>query len=257
MATSAPISVNGTPVVSNNTDFDLTPVLGDSVCVATALVLTLISNMVLLPLFYGIIWYEVNTHIRTLINQLLALGCWTSLWYAIWNLVFATARFLLGPLNDALCGLDIILMNTAGMCQMTIIYCIVITKYAFVHFMKNPVALDDEFFKFFIGLSSGLLSFLSQVAFVLLPGRNPLRFSACIGKIPVRYITENVPVKFNLPFYLLVLLGCIIMAGIFVLRKFRKKKISIEALTTAAPVERILIQQSSLLFKAFLTSNFN
>ena len=211
--------------IKKETDFDLTPVFGDSVCVVTALILTVISNIFLLPLVYGIIWYEVNTHIRTLINQFLALACWTSLWYAIWTLVFSTARFLLGPVNDIMCGFDIVIMNTTGMCEMIFVNCIVITKYVFVYFMKNPVALDDELFKFFIGLASFLLCFVSQVVFVLIPGRNPLRFHVCTGKIPLKFITDNVPVKFNWPFYSLLLFTCIILAGIFVLRKFSHKKI--------------------------------
>ena len=229
--------------------FDLTPIFGDSKWAITALVLTTICHMVISPLFYGILWYEVNSHIRTLINQLLAMACWSSLLYSTWTLVFTYARFLLGPMNDLMCGIDIIVMNTVGICEMIFMDCIVIAKYVFVHLMKNPVALDDELFKYFIGLASGLLSFLSQVVFVVLPGRNPLRFNVCTGKIPVRYITEKVPVKFNLPFYLMLLVSCIILAGIFVLRKLNKKKNLTEPPTVATHKERNLLNQSSLLLK--------
>lgn len=139
-------------------------------------------------------------------------------------------------------------MNTVAMSEMIFMDCIVITKYVFVHFMKNPVALDDELFKFFIGLASIMLCFISQVVFVLLPGRNPLRFSVCTGKIPARYITENVPVKVNGPFYLLLLMSCIIMVGIFVLRKFGTKKTMSKDPISVIPVKNTSAQKSSLLF---------
>jgi len=231
-------SLNDRNVISlsqgNNSDFDLSPIYGDSKWVMTALIFTTFCHMVVTPLFYGIIWYEVNSHIRTLINQLLALACWSSLVYATWTLLFTFARFFLGPLNNFICSLDIVVMNTIGICEMIFMDCIVITKYVFVHFLKNPVALDDELFKFLIAMTSGMLSFISQVVFVTIPGRNPLRFSVCVGKIPLRYISEKVPVKFNWPFYMMLLVSCAILAGIFMLRKFSKKKFIMEAPATAS-----------------------
>jgi len=219
--------------------FDLTPIFGDTTSIICALVLSTICDLAILPVFYGIIWYEVNSHIRTLINQVLALACWASLLYAIWTLVHTFARFFIGPLGDVVCGLDVIVMNVVGMCEMIFMTCIVVAKYVFVHLMKNPVALDDEFFKLVIGLMSAFLSFLTQLVFIFSPGRNPLRFYICVGKIPLRYITENVPVKFNWPFYMLLMITCLIMAAVFLMRKFAKKRVTNQSPSTTAPVLRI------------------
>jgi hypothetical protein len=41
---------------------------------------------------------------------------------------------------------------------------------------KNPVALDDNFLRLFLNLSTAILCTLSQFAQFVLPGRNPMPF---------------------------------------------------------------------------------
>ena len=106
------------------------------------------------------------------------------------------------------------------MCAVIFIDYIIISKYILANYMRNPVALDDELLKLLAAEPAVMLSFLSQLVLFILPGRNPLRFSMCVGKIPIRYITEKVPVKINWPVYWLLLGSCTVLAGIFLKRKF-------------------------------------
>ena len=203
--------------------FDLSPAFNDSAVVLTALAISAIGICVTIPLMFGIVWYEENIRTRTLINQFNSLACWPAILYSVWNIGFAASRFILGPLNEAMCGLDFIIVNTAFMCPVIFIDYIIISKYILANYMRNPVALDDELLKLLAAEPAVMLSFLSQLVLFILPGRNPLRFSMCVGKIPVRYITEKVPVKINWPVYWLLLGSCAVLAGLFLKRKFDER----------------------------------
>jgi hypothetical protein len=53
---------------------------------------------------------------------------------------------------------------------MFLLEAIVVTKFAFVHLLRNPVALNDDFFCFFINVGTAMLSITSQVVYVMMPG---------------------------------------------------------------------------------------
>jgi len=100
---------------------------------------------------------------------------------------------------------------------------IVVTRYAFVYWLHNPVALNDDFFCFFLNAVAVILSFLSQIAYVIFPGRNPLVYYICVGKFPLNEIGLKDPVKPNLPVFAMLGLSC--CTHIFTAYKLRQAKI--------------------------------
>jgi hypothetical protein len=99
---------------------------------------------------------------------------------------------------------------------------IVVTRYAFVHLVRNPVALNDDFFRLFINVSTGTLSFISQIVYVWMPGRNPLGYYICTGKFPLSTIPLETPIKPNLPVVAVLVLSC--CTHVYTALKLRQSK---------------------------------
>lgn len=118
---------------------------------------SIVGAIIAIPLLYGIIWFEENNHFRTLINQLVASICWYLIFYILLVQPIAIVLYINGPLNSFICSIDIIIKNVMSMQAIFLLEAIVITKYVFVHLLKNPVAIDDNFLRLFINLSSGML----------------------------------------------------------------------------------------------------
>jgi hypothetical protein len=61
---------------------------------------------------------------------------------------------------------------------------IAVLRYLFIFSIKNPGTFQDEFWNFFINIVVVSFSFLSQVIFAYLQGRQPLTYYFCTGQIP-------------------------------------------------------------------------
>jgi hypothetical protein len=121
----------------------------------------------------------------------------------IWNAVVQPGtilRYFVGPVNNAVfCNLDFLFRNvislTIGLLQNSVI----ISRYICLHWAKNPTALQDDFWKIFINLWTFGIALLSQIAYVLLPGKKPMNYYICIGEYPIEF--EGIPIKANYPHF--------------------------------------------------------
>jgi hypothetical protein len=110
-----------------------------------------------IPLCYGIIWYEQNNHYRTLINKLVAsIIFYVVLWLLLTD-VSAIVFVAAGPMGSVYCKLDIIAVNVIAMQAMSCLNGIMVAKYIFVFWIKNPLAVQEDFFAIFINVSSLML----------------------------------------------------------------------------------------------------
>ena len=75
----------------------------------------------------------------------------------------------------------------------------------FIFHIKNPTALQDDFWKAFINITTFSVSLFSQIIYMLLPGKNPHNFFVCLGQFPV--ILTGKPVKPNAAVNYLLLLS--------------------------------------------------
>jgi hypothetical protein len=192
-------------------------------------IFTTLSGFFIIPSCYGIIWFEWNSHFRTLINQLVASICWYQIiWICIHN--FALLLQMYGPGGSLQCSMEVIFINVLGMQAMLLLDAIVISKYIFVFLLRNPVAIHDGYFLYFINISTFTISFISQCVYVWLPGRNPMIFYICIRQFPIDQITLDTPVKPNLP--ILTVLAFSIFVHIIVGYKLQKVKKTVFPMST-------------------------
>jgi hypothetical protein len=137
-----------------------------------------ILAIVFTPLVYSIILFERDNHHRTLINQLMASAMWTGVF---WNLTvqpLAFYRFMVGPIPvEMLCNINSVLKNAIPMHILLLLDAILIVKYVFTFHMKNPTAMQDDFWKNFLNVWMMICTSISQVIYVMAPGKDFLSIS--------------------------------------------------------------------------------
>ena len=166
------------------------------------------------PLLFSIIWYEKSNHNRTLINQLVSSMIWYGILWMITLQIPNVIRYLTGPFPAFLCHLDIILRNSFIMQGLFYLDSMIMVRYVFIFHLKNPTALQDDFWKAFINITTLSISVLSQTANVFMPGKSPHNFYVCLGEFPLEYVGK--PVKPNSPTNYLLLISVLLhtFAGI-------------------------------------------
>jgi hypothetical protein len=96
-----------------------------------------------------------------------------------------SSRYLHGSLESTLlCHLDTILRNVVPMIALLLLDAIIIVRYIFIFHLKNPTALQDDFWKLFINLWTAGACVLSQSVYMMLPGKNPVNFYQCMATYP-------------------------------------------------------------------------
>jgi hypothetical protein len=164
---------------------DTSDILIKSNSKTAAIVFSIVSVIILTPLQLSIIRYERNKHHRTLINQLMASTIWTA---TVWNLTIqplAIYRTALGPMKyEIICRVNSVLRNSLPMHAVLLLDATMLVKFAFSFHMKNPTAVQDDFWNRFINLGIFCFTMLSQIVHVLLPGRDAQNFYICVGKSP-------------------------------------------------------------------------
>ena len=136
-------------------------------------------------LLYSIIWYEhfgIDAK-RTIINKLLSSALFTCIEFVFFVQLPDLARYLFGPMPKFFCMLQFIMKNATSLQILLFFDGIIFARYAYIFYLKNPAGFQDEFWNRFLNLWVFGFSFISQAAFVYLPGRQPLNYYICIGKI--------------------------------------------------------------------------
>jgi hypothetical protein len=76
---------------------------------------------------------------------------------------------------------------------MLILTGIIVTRYIFIFWLKNPAAFQDDFWNLLINIWIVGYSILSQYISFMLPGRYAIFYYICTGKNPLQ--DEDVPLK--------------------------------------------------------------
>ena len=152
---------------------------------------------------------------RTLINQLVA----STLWRGVqWNIfvqpVMTSSYFFIPTFSNLFCW-SLFLIGSVTVMHAILLYdSIIIVKYIFIVWLKTPTVLQDDFWRLFINLWIFGFCVISEIVFILMPGRPPMDVSICFGKIPIEYM--NVAVKRNLPILIVGSLSIILNFGLYV-----------------------------------------
>ena len=108
----------------------------------------------ILPLLYGIVWFEKNgsDQKRTMINKFVTSFCLTFFeWFFIIQTI-DTLRYMHGPLPEFICTAQITLKNSIYAQILLFLNGILISKYIFIFWLKNPAAFNDDFWSLFVNI---------------------------------------------------------------------------------------------------------
>jgi hypothetical protein len=104
---------------------------------------------------------------------------------------------------------------------------IVLVRYSLVFHFSNPTCVQDGFWITFINIWAVTISILSQIIFVLTPGKNPIHFYICVGEMPISEMEHSVKLNYSVIALLISSILLHILAG-FQLWVIRKKTIKKE-----------------------------
>ena len=137
--------------------------------ILTAAAILIILNMGLL---LGLIWYERygSDNRRTLMNKLFSSLCWVGIAHDLHS-VLDFLRYLFGPNFSTLCAIQNFLKVTATSMFLLFYDSILLTKYVLVFKLKNPGAVNDDFWCRFINVWVCSASLLYDGTRYVLPGK--------------------------------------------------------------------------------------
>ena len=182
------------------------------IAMAVSTILTLL-NIVLL---FGMIWYErygSDNH-RTLMNKLFASVCWTAIAHNAHTIV-DVFRFLIGTRPPSLCYIQTFLKVTATSVYLLLYDAIIITKYILIFWLKNPGAVNDDFWCIFINYWVCIASVLYDATRFILPGKMNFSYYICSGTSPTSELEipkrgGTVAENFTVTLYVVVMIRIVI-----------------------------------------------
>jgi len=153
----------------------------------TAISVTLIFIAFLIPIGYGIIWYERygSDKKRILVNRLLTSLCWTGIVMHVVVTPIDILRYLYGPLPVQFCYFLVIVKNVLNVQTALFADGVSLIRYMYVFYLKNPFDFKDDFWHFFLNFWVVGFSIVSQFTFVFLPGKQPMNFYLCTGQVAI------------------------------------------------------------------------
>jgi hypothetical protein len=168
------------------------------------LALAIITIVVSSPMMFAVVKFESNCHNRTLVNRIIGVQFALMI---IWNFTVnlpSLIRYLSGPFPVLLCQLEYLNKNA-----MTLILAIfadfaLIIRYIFVVKSRNPTAVQDEFWMFFLGMWTVGFALICQTTTLIYPGKEPITFYFCTGKMPKVLVGEKVKNNASFTFIFLV-----------------------------------------------------
>lgn len=61
----------------------------------------------------------------------------------------------------------------------------ILTRYIFIFWLKNPSAFNDDFWFLFVNIWTVGFTFISDFSHLYLPGRQRMEFYICTGKLKI------------------------------------------------------------------------
>jgi hypothetical protein len=140
-------------------------------------------SAILVALFLCIIWFDQirSDSKRIIIARLFCSGCWSSIGYLFLVHLIDLFRYIIGPLPEFVCFYHLVLKNAFSLQLLIILNLIVIFRYIFIFWLKNPAAFQDEFWHFFLVIWMKGFSFISQWVIAYFPGTQSLNYYVCLG----------------------------------------------------------------------------
>jgi hypothetical protein len=144
-------------------------------------VISFFINLISIGLSYGIVWYEHygSDSRRTLMNKLVASIFQTAIIGVLLIQLSDLPRYYIGPLPVFYCFLQSVFKNSVKWQCLLLLDSVIIARYIFIFKLKNPGAVQDDFWSLFVNITTMGISFLSNFVIFSLPGRKPLHYYTC------------------------------------------------------------------------------
>jgi hypothetical protein len=115
---------------------------------------------------------------------------------------------------------------------------IIIARYTFLFHVKNPTALQDDFWRLFPDCWTLGVSISNQIIYGLMPGKNPQNYYMCLGHYPTKYNGKAVKINYSTNYLALLSFVAHVIAGIRIKihRCKEEQKDQVQAVTSAASV---------------------
>ena len=146
-----------------------------------------ILTSIIIPFFLcSIVWYEKygSDQRRTLVNKFASCGCWCAIEYLLFPQVADIIRYFHGPLPKYFC-LFVRITKSAIFLQMFFYFdLIILSRYAYVFWLKNPAGFNDDFWVSFCNMWVMMMSLLTKSVQHLIINQQTLTYYFCCGTDP-------------------------------------------------------------------------
>ena len=142
---------------------------------------------IILPIFvYSIIWYEQcgSDNRRTLINKFVILISYSGMQYLMFVQMPENIWYLYGPLPPNFCFFVRILRSALFVEMLIYLDLMIMTRYLYIFWIKNPTGTHDDFWVLFIFMLVKMLSFIFNGVWHWTISHQPLNFYICSGLDP-------------------------------------------------------------------------
>ena len=149
--------------------------------------LSTIVNLIDCALCGGIVWFEryyANDR-RILTNKIVSFVSILVLAYLPVVVPTDIANYLIGPLNADYCFF--FQFYRAYLRDVFFFYlnCIVVARYVFIFWLKNPTFIDDEFWSVFICIEGMVLTLIPSLVAMMVPQKHSFFYYACSDTDPL------------------------------------------------------------------------
>ena len=157
-----------------------------------ALLLTVFSEL----LTTGGVWYDYYTsnNYKTLVNIISTAIAWTT--FIMIPLIEVIDVLGFRPMSELYCLFALIFKNTIKVIILLFGDFFIVSRYALIFHLKNPLALKDYFFIIFICLWNVTFSCIYNFVFFALPGKKPFSYYICANVDPSS--DSHLPSKINI-----------------------------------------------------------
>ena len=177
------IAVNN---VSTETDF-FKDLYSDSSLKQATMTIFYTATIFGLILEFGVIWYERgggNQRYRTAINQLFSTLSWIVVSYILFVFIPEGIRYLRGPLNPAICDVQLFLKNVISASIVLNLNFITFLRYISIFKLSNFAVIHDNLIASFLQITIFFLSVWIATVKKMSIGRMPMNYFLCAGKDP-------------------------------------------------------------------------
>ena len=184
-------------------EFVYGPIYDNNITKILGLIYAITVSAIITPLVYLVTQFERQNPLRLLLSQLFSKILLTGILFVIIVEVPNYFIYIVGPLPEFMCNIELVLRGALTISILILLNAILIARYIFLFHTKNPTATQHDYWTHFLSIWSLCVGIITNLVFLLMPGKNPNYFYICLGKIPDNH--EMTKPKQNLPLLLTIL----------------------------------------------------